>query len=206
MAYTATDREQIEEIKKWWNSYGKSIAVAVVIGLIIGFGWRYWQRYETAEEMSASVMYQTTLMAAARQQTDAALDYVSKLQNDFSKSVYATLGGLVAAKAAVVAEKYSKAHSQLEWVIQHGKAPAFKQVARLRDARVLLQMKQPAKAHQVLATVDDKDFQPQIDVTQGDIYQAQGKSKQAHDLYVKADAAYKAFGMTNPFLKLRLNY
>ncbi len=205
MAYTATDREQIEEIKKWWSSYGKAIAIAVIIGLIIGFGWRYWQRYQTAEEMSASAMYQTTLMAASRQKTDAALDYVNKLQNDFGKSVYATLASLLAAKVAVIAQKYPKAHSELEWVIKNGKSAAFKQVARLRDARVLLQMKQPAKAHQVLATVEDNDFQPQIDVIQGDIYQAQGKTKQAQQSYVKADAAYKAAGMNNPFLKLRLN-
>lgn len=205
MAYTATDREQIEEIKKWWNTYGKSIAVAVIIGLIIGFGWRYWQRYEKAEEMSASTMYQTVLLSSATGKPEATFSYVAKLQKDFGSSVYATLASFSAAKVAVQNKKYDIANTQLSWVMQKGKTPAYKQIARLRDARVLLQMKEPALAEKVIATVDDKDYQPMIDTVQGEVLLAQGKKKQAQEMFAKAETSYKAAGMTNPFLKLRLN-
>jgi predicted negative regulator of RcsB-dependent stress response len=205
MPYTATDKEQIEEIKKWWNDYGKAIAIAVIIGLVIGFGWRYWSRYRTAEEDTASAMYQAMLQATSKEQAGPAFAYAEQIQQKYGSTVYASMASLMAGRIAVITKKYSEASTMLSWVIQNGKIPAYKQIARIRDARVLLQLKEPQLAMKVLATVDDNNFAPLISNVKGEIYLAENNSKAANAAFEKAKSGYQAAGLQNPFLELRLS-
>lgn len=205
MVYTATDKEQIEEIKKWWNDYGKAITIAVIVGLVIGFGWRYWTRYRTAEENTASLMYQQQLQAAAEEKEGPVMAYAQQLREKFGATVYATMASFMAARVAVINKQYSDASTNLSWIYEHGHNDAFKQIARIRDARVLLQLKEPALAQRVIATVDDKHYQAMVDAVQGEIYQAQGKPAAATKAFEKAKAGFEAAGVDDPFIELRLN-
>src|SRR3990167_4035986 len=170
MVYTATDKEQLEEIKKWWNEYGKAITIAIVVGLVIGFGWRYWNRYDQAQENSASFLYQAMLQAVAAEQTEPALAYAQQIQQKFGSTVYATLSSFMAARVAVLNKQYAQASTALGFVIQKSHNPAFREVARIRNARVLLQMKEPQLAMQIISTVDDKSYQPLIDNKRRDLF------------------------------------
>ena len=38
MADYMTDKEQIQQIKEWWGDQGKWLALAIAIGLALGFG------------------------------------------------------------------------------------------------------------------------------------------------------------------------
>ena len=205
MVYTATDKEQIDEIKKWWNDYGKAITVAVVVGLVIGFGWRYWNRYRAAEDNSASYMYQAQLQAAAHKQAGPVLAYAQQIRTKFGGTVYATMASFMAARVAVANKKYSDASTNLSWIIQKSSNPSFKQIARIRNARILVQMKEPALAMKVISTVDDKKYQPMIDSVKGEIYTAQGDAKAAEKAFKQAKSAYQAAGIQNPFIQLRLS-
>ncbi len=205
MVYTATDKEQIEEIKKWWNDYGKAILIAVIVGLVIGFGWRYWSRYRQAERNTASYMYQAMLQAVSKGQATPAMAYAQQIQQKYSGTVYATMASLMAARVAVLDKKYSYASTQLSWVMQKSDNAAFKQIARIRDARVLLQMNEPQLAMKVIATVDDAQYQPLIDNVKGEIYLAEKNSQAAQAAFARAKSGYQRAGLQNPFLELRLN-
>jgi predicted negative regulator of RcsB-dependent stress response len=205
MVYTATDKEQIEEIKKWWNDYGKAILVAIIVGLVIGFGWRYWSRYRKAEENSASYMYQAMLQATSKGQLEPAMAYAQQIQKNFGETVYATMASFMAARVAALDKKYSYASTQLSWVIQKSDNPAFKQIARIRDARLLLQMNEPQLAMKVISTVNDKHYQPLIENVKGEIYLAQHNKKAAEAAFEKAKSGYQGAGLQNPFLELRLS-
>ncbi len=203
MVYTATDREQIDELKKWWMDYGRAIVIAVVIGLVFGFGWRYWNRYQEAQENAASDMYQMLLQVASTQQLNPVMAYATQLQQKYGRTVYATMGSFMAARVAVLNQQYATASTQLSWIMDKGKNTAFKQVARIRDARVLLQMNEPQLAMQVISTVNDGHYQPLIDEVMGEIYLAQHNSKAAQVAFEKAQSGSQAAGLQNPFLTLR---
>ncbi len=205
MVYTVTDKEQIEELKTWWRDYGQAIAIAVVIGLLIGFGWRYWQRHEKREDSMASNIYERVLMATTAKQYGLAERYTEQLRKQFDDTVYASLASLMQARTDVTNKKYTQADVQLSWVVAHGETKALRQIARIRDARVLMQIKQYDKAVAVLAKVDDKGFTPMIENTQGMLYQAQGKSAQAKTAFKKAEQAYKVAGLNDPILEYRLS-
>lgn len=205
MVYTATDKEQIEEIKKWWNDYGKAITIAVIVGLVIGFGWRYWNRYRTAEENTASYIYQQQLQATAQEQEGPVMAYAAQLRDKFGGTVYATLASFMAARVAVINKKYAEASTNLSWITQKSDNAAFRQIARIRNARVLIQMKEPALAMRMISTVDDKRYQPMIDSVKGEIYSAQGNTKAAQQAFAQAKSAYQEAGIQNPFIQLRLS-
>ena len=41
-----TEEEQVEQIKKWWNSNGKQIIAGAVIGLAGIWGWNIYSEYQ----------------------------------------------------------------------------------------------------------------------------------------------------------------
>jgi len=41
-----TEEEQVEQIKKWWNSNGKQIIAGAVIGLAGIWGWNTYSDYQ----------------------------------------------------------------------------------------------------------------------------------------------------------------
>ena len=204
MAYTATDREQIEELKKWWRDYGKAITIAVVVGLAIGFAWRYWQSYVSAKEEAASAIYQNMGQLASYKMYAVVNQDALQLQNQYGRSVYASLASFLLAQTAVEQGRYANAHMALTWIINHSHDKAWQQVARIRDARVLLQMGSPVLAAQVIAVVTDAAYQPMIDEVNGEIDMAEGKTAQAQQQFQTAKAAYNTAGLNNPMLDLRL--
>ena len=36
-----SNKEQADLVKAFWNDYGRWIAIAIIIGLVLGFGWRW---------------------------------------------------------------------------------------------------------------------------------------------------------------------
>lgn len=200
----STDKEQVELIKKWWNDYGKAIAVAVLAGLIIGFGWRYWQQKEVKTAQQASVLYQEMSSVYLKDNTSNISDQAKVLKTQYQKTPYATYAAFLQARQAVAQKDLQQAHSQFQWVIQNSNIDTFRQVARIRDARVLLAQKQYDAALNVLNDVDEKTYQPMIDAVKGDIYAAKGEKEKAQKAYQAAKIGYLAVDISNPLLDMKL--
>lgn len=204
MVYTATDKEQIEELKKWWNDYGKAIAIAVMIGLCMGFAWRYWHAYVAAKEMAASEIYQSMEQAALSNQPGVVDQDAQQLQQQYSQTVYASLGLFLRAKIAVEQGHYGDADMALLWIIHHSHEPSFQQIARIRDARVWLQLLKPDRAAAVIARVNDTAYQPMIDEVNGEIDATEGKHSVASAAWQAAKTGYDLAGISNPLLDLKV--
>jgi predicted negative regulator of RcsB-dependent stress response len=200
-----TEKEQIQKIREWWNQSGKWIAVMVLVGLMLGAGYRYWKRYELKKTEAASQLYELTMMTRAKKMPDLEQQYVKQLKESESKSVYATFASLQMAQDDVVAKRLQPAYQNLSWVVQHAPTASLRQLARIRSARVLLAMKQYKRAHTVLATVDDKGFIAMVNDVQGNIYLAEGNATAAMAAYQKAKAAYAAAGESNPILLMQMS-
>ncbi len=199
-----TDNEQREMLKKWWRDYGKWLVVAVIIGLAAGLGWRYWQQQQVRVRQQASLLYQQLIVADSQKNRDTVTQMAAELTERYPNTEYAALGNLVAAKSAVNANNLVGAQQKLQWTLEHSKAEAVRQIARLRESRVFLAQNKPAEAQKLLSVVEDKSFQPAIDEVQGDIYLALGEAAKAHQSYQSAQTGLSAAGGEDVLLSLKL--
>ena len=205
MAYSASDKEQIDEIRQWWKEYGIAITIAVIIGLAIGLSWKYYKGYKNSKEDKASLVYQQMLDAILQKRYAAIPPNTKLLQDQYSGTVYATTASLMSARIDVMQKNFKAADQSLQWVVDHSKDAAYQQIARIRDARVKIQLNDAKGALTVLNKVNDKDYAPLIEDAKGEAYLALNDKTKAHAAFLKAQQGYKIAGLTNPFLNLRLS-
>ena len=201
--YTS-DKEQVESIRKWWDESGKGIVLAIVLGLAIGFGWKYWHQLQIRRAENASVVYQSVLQADMQNHLSKAQGGATILMTRFSGTPYASLAGLLFAKEAVAQNNLPLALSKLEWVISHSHSPQLKQIAQLSAARILLSQGNTTAALAQLKTLSSKQFQPAEDWIKGDIYSKEGDVKKAKAHYQSAQSALQGFSEADAALTAQL--
>ena len=200
-----SDSEQVEMIKKWWKDYGKAIAIAVAIGLVVGFGWRYWHKYKLEQAQSASLLYQQLSAADYQKQPKVAKTFAERLMKNYSRSPYATFAALWTAKQDVQKNNLAAALANCQWILKNSHVRSLKQIARIRAARILLAQKKPKDAMSILNKVDDKTFKPLIENVKGDIHNAMGNGKAAQKAYQAAKVGMSSsIATTDPLLDMKL--
>lgn len=107
MTQNMTDKEEVEMLKEWWNKYGKMITVAVAIGLIIGFGWRYWRQHEIKQVNEASFLFERLGIADQHGQPKMAVQIASKLMTQYDSTPYATTAALWLMRQSVDDKNYA---------------------------------------------------------------------------------------------------
>ncbi|MDN0081377.1 tetratricopeptide repeat protein [Crenobacter sp. SG2305] len=186
MAFDLQEQEQIDELKAFWNDWGKLIA-GVVLAAALGYsgfvGWEYYQRTQAEK---AEALY-SQLEQAAQQGDLAKLKPVqAALVADYPSTAYASRGALLAARVAFDKNDLATAKTQLKWVIDTSKEPAVKAVAQLRYAGVLLDEKHYDAAIAELEREHAASFDALFLDLKGDIYQAKGDAKAAREAYKTA--------------------
>lgn len=198
MATHIDDEEDLERLKSWW----KENWVALVGGLVIGFGaiggWEGYKAWREARSESASQMYEELRKNLEGGRADEAGVIVDRLKSEYARTPYAAVAALAAAQAAVKDGQYDAAAGHLGWVVEHARDEGLVQVARLRQARVLLAQNKPDEA---LATLGGEAgrFTSLAEELRGDIQLAKGDRKAARSAYEKALAAAES-GATNKTL------
>jgi len=199
-----TDHEQFELVKKWWADYGKWVAVAILIGLVVGFGWRYWQRQQLVHRQQASLLYEQLLAANSRNNYDAMTQIAGEMVKRYPQMEYASMANLLAAKAAVMQDHNEAGLQKLQWTLDHSGNASLKQIARLRAARLLLTLNKPGEAQKLLSVVEDKTYQPAINEVQGDIYLALGDHAKARQSYQAAQVGFSELVGQDVILSMQL--
>ncbi len=199
-----TNQEEAALLKKWWDEYGKSVVIAVIIGLGLSYGWRYWLQYKVVRKGRASMAYERLISNQQAPLSDIQKQ-VKHIINQYSDTAYPEMAQLFLAKKAVDQQQFKPAAVALNWVIGHSQFNSLKQLAQLRLARIDLQKKQYVVALNLLAKVNDAEFLPQIEAVRGDIYFEQNQQHQAHEAYRKAILAYAKLGGPYQLLTLKLS-
>ncbi|OGO95181.1 MAG: hypothetical protein A3F10_01045 [Coxiella sp. RIFCSPHIGHO2_12_FULL_42_15] len=201
----AVDKEQIEMLSRWWNTYGKGIVIAILVALVLSLGWRYWVQSKENHRAKASLIYQALLSSAMVKKPSEMSLQLTELKTKFADTPYAGLGALLMARFDVEAKKYSEALTQLNWVIYSTNLNEFRQLARLGAAQILLEQKQWLQAQQMLQTVDDKTYQSLVDNLLGQIFMAQNEPEKARQAFVKAKAGFQQAGLSTSVIDMELN-
>ncbi|WNO60262.1 YfgM family protein [Rheinheimera sp. MMS21-TC3] len=202
MEIYSSEEQQVEAIKRFWNTYGKAILGGVVLGFVVLYGFRYYQAQQRNNVEQASAGFSQLLLKRETAQDD---NWLAQAQGfiDSSKSEnYAVLAALLAAKDAVVAEDLELAAKQLSWVLEHAKEPALLALTQLRLARVQKEQTNFDAALATLAKPVPDSFKALQAELKGDILLLSDKPAQAKTAYQQA---LNARGENQQLLQVKLD-
>ena len=171
-----TEEEQVEKIKKWWNSNGKQIIAGAVIGLAGIWGWNTYSDYQDKQSLNARSLY---LSYASDSSNLGAYD---KLTTDFSSSSYSDQAILLMAKYLFDAGSYTQALGVIEPLINNPSS-IISNTAALRAASIYLQLGQHDQALLILTEQSEDGFSGPIYNSIGDIYLDIGNRAEAQKYY-----------------------
>ena len=171
-----TEEEQVEQIKKWWNSNGKQIIAGAVIGLAGIWGWNTYSDYQDNQSLNARSLY---LSYASDSNNLGAYD---KLTADFSSSTYSDQAILLMAKYLFDAGSYSQALGVIKPLINNPSS-IITTTAALRTASIHLQLGQHDEALSILEEQSEDGFSGLVFSLMGDIYLDLGNHLEAQKYY-----------------------
>ena len=183
----ASEKEQIEALKKWWKDNGSSIITGLLLGVSILLGGKAWFSYQETQALSASNIYAQMMAASDRNEVETVRKQASELITNYTGSAYAPLAALLLAKLAVQDDELAAAQAQLQWALDHAASEEVKHVARMRLVRVLTDQQQYDSAAQLLSAVTDPGaYRYLYTELEGDLAMAQEKPEQAAKSYKQA--------------------
>ncbi|OUS28598.1 hypothetical protein A9Q99_11310 [Gammaproteobacteria bacterium 45_16_T64] len=208
-----TEEEQIEAIKRWWQTNGSNVLIGIGLAIFIVVGWQFWQDQKRATGEAASVIYSDLLDAAGLSGKEASSDgkdnsatlvtLGEQLKADHDASEYAVFASLMLAKHYVNAGDAEKAESELRWAVDHNASQGVKLVAQLRLARVLALKGQLDDALSLIDSVDAGAQAAAFNEVKGDIYVRQEKFDEARAAYSKALNSSDAKAGSKPIVKMK---
>lgn len=183
-----TEEEQVEQIKEWWQRNGKPLLAGGALALVIVFGWKGWQKHQTTQAYTASVIYQQLLDVALvpNEQIDAqkVAQLLAELKKVNAGSAYAQYAGLLAVKVAVDKNQLDDAALELNAILAKPANDTLAELARQRLARVLLAQEQAEQALELL----DAKVAPAFTATREEL---RGDALVILERPVEAKAAYE---------------
>ena len=174
-----TEEEQVDKIKKWWNSNGKQIIAGAVIGLAGVFGWNYYNDYQDNQALNARTLY---LNYASDSNNVGAYN---KLIKEHPSSSYTDQASFLMAKYLFDAGSYSLALDAIKPLISN-QSNIISSTAVLRVASIYLQLGQHNEALSTLNIESGEGFSGLIYNLTGDVYLDLGNSDEAKKYYLLA--------------------
>ena len=197
MALDLEEQEQVDEFKAWWKQHG-GLITAIIVAVAVGFaGWQGWRWYQANQAAHASALYETATKAAQANDTKALRDATGTLVESYPRTLYASMGALVAARYYFDRNDLKTAKAQLQWVIERSASDDFRDLARLRLAAVLLDETAYDEALKLLEAKPSAPYEAQYAALRGDLLLAKKQTEPAKAAYKlaleKADAKDSAF-------------
>ncbi len=184
-----SEKEQVEQLRKWWQENGKALIIGVVLGLGGLFGYRGWQEHVTTKAMEAADLHAAVLVALERAQHATVIAESARLRGEYADTPYAALATLAEAAVQVRDGNAGEAQTALEWVVEHAGQPEVAAVARLRMARLLHDRGESAAARSALDALPEGLFTAQAAELRGDLLRDAGQPDAAREAYREALAA-----------------
>jgi predicted negative regulator of RcsB-dependent stress response len=185
MAYDLEEQEQLDELKAWWKTYGKTIGNALLALLIVYAGYQGWHYYQAKQSVEASTEYQA-LQVIDNKDVKEIQAKSAILMDKYSATPYAGRAALLAAKANYQANDIKSAKAQLDWAIKNAKETSVAAIAGLQLANILAEEKDFTGALKLLESPHDAGFDGLYSDLKGDVLTALGKKAEAKAAYEHA--------------------
>jgi predicted negative regulator of RcsB-dependent stress response len=205
MALDLEEQEQVEELKAWWKQNGGFVAAVVMAAALTFIGWQGWRWYQQNQAANASVLYDTVTKAAQANDAKALRDASGHLVEGYPRTLYASLGALVAARYYFDRNDLKSAKAQLQWVIERSSSDDLRDLARLRLAAVLLDEKAYDEALKQLDEKHAAAYEAQYAALRGDVLVAKNQAAEARAAYKLAlEKAGRKDGPFQESVRMRL--
>lgn len=202
-----SDREQEEALRNWWRDNWRWVISGVVLGLAALGGYQYWREWTRQRAEAAAQTFTEFTAAMAVNNQDKANELIKTLDTAHGKSPYADQAHLLVAQSKVQSGQFEQAASELKAVVDTSKDEALVEIAKLRLARVHLQMGHTDEALALLDPTQAGAFASQAHEVRGDALLAKGDRAGARAAYQAAlnEAAGADFALEQAeLLRLKL--
>jgi predicted negative regulator of RcsB-dependent stress response len=204
LATYASDEEQLDALKNWWQENGTSLLIGIGLVLALFFGAQQWQNSTEANSGAASDLYQQIAdmalakMSVAITEDDllAAQTAYSQLKTDHDSSIYTRYAALIMARFQTELNHLDAAALELQWILDNPKLGLLKSadeelflITRLRLAKIKLAQGQAQAAIDLLKAEDAGSFAAVYAELEGDALLSLGDREGAKAAYQSAVAA-----------------
>ena len=178
-----SEKEQIDEIRRWWSEYGWFVIGGIVIGVALLVGWNYYQGQQLKAQQEASTLYDTLTDHVVDGDIDAAEAIVNDLSADYSQTAYSAQSKLAVARLYMDRNRDQDAAEALQSVIDSDAGAELKHIARLRLARIFLYQEKAQEVVDLLGDLEESPFSASYNEVLGDAQLALGNIGAAEAAY-----------------------
>ena len=201
-----SEKEQIQELRAWWQENGRYVIAGVLLGVTAIFSWNYWRSSVEATQIEASNLFEEVMEAVGGGNADAAEAAAGRLYAGYGQTVYPNQARLAMARLYMDKGRDQEAADTLRDLVASGDDSEIGMVGRLRLAKILLYQEKPDEVVALLSDHVEGGFTARYNELLGDAYAAQGN-------YAEAAAAYRAAmadgrnlrTIDNNLIRLKLN-
>jgi predicted negative regulator of RcsB-dependent stress response len=205
MALDLEEQEQVAELKAWWRQHGNFIVTAILAAALAFAGWQGWRWYGAHQAAQAGAVFDQLAKAAQGGDAKALRDSAGTLIESYPRTLYASMGALIAARFHYDRNDAKAAKAQLEWVANNAASEDFRDIARLRLAAVLMDEKAYDEALKLLEAKHGAAYESQYAALRGDVLVAKNQPAEARAAYKLAlDKAGKEQGGFRETVRMRL--
>ena len=197
MAYDLEEQEQIAQLKGWWKDNGGTVVAVIAAAALAAAGWQGWRSWQAGQAQQAAAHYDSLVRAVQGGDAKAMRDAGGTLIETYPRTLYASMGALVAARFHFERNDLKSAKAQLQWALEHGRTDDIRDLARLRLAGVALDEKAYDEALRLLDEKHGAAYDAQYAAARGDVLIAKDQAAEAKVAYRlaldKAGSANSAF-------------
>lgn len=193
------EQEQLDQLKHFWSTWGTLISsvLIVVFGCVAAWnGYQFWQNRQATQ---ASALLDAIENAVQNDDQSRVQQAFLDIKNKYAATVQAGQAGLLIAKMQSDQGNAEAAKATLDWIAGNSSDEAYKSVARLRLASLLIEKKSYNEALQSLSQKFSEDFDAIVADRKGDIFLLQAKKQ---DAIIEYTRAYKAFSEQSEYRRL----
>jgi len=205
MALDLEEQEQLAELKAWWRQHGNLIVTTIVAAALAFSAWQGWRWYQASQAGQAAGVYESLVRAAQTADAKALRDAAGTLIESYPRTLYASMGALVAARFHFDRNDLKAAKTQLQWVVDKSPSEDFRDLGRLRLAAIVLDEKAYDEALKLLDAKHGPAYDAQYAAQRGDVLVAKSQPAEARAAYKLAlDKATKEQGAFRETVRMRL--
>lgn len=205
MADHLDDIERVDQIKTWLSKYAGPIIIGAFLGLVMIYGWQFWQGRQLKYHTMAAAMYQTVTQAWLGATDTQKQTLANQLATQYPNTVYADFAYLALADLAVSQQDLNQAAQYLNKVARDSQDHGLQTIAKIRLARVLGSEGKVKDGLAILDTIkNSSSFTLLVDDTRGDLYVLADNNQAATKAYQAALASSSDASKLLPLLPYKL--
>lgn len=178
-----SEKEKIEQLRRWWKENGPFVIGGLVLGVLALSGWNYYQSWQIRQAEAAKATYDKLAIAVNNADADSSAVQLATLEADYAGTPYLDQGRLMMAKLHADAGRLDEAAAQLDAVTRETDDPELERIARMRLARVLLAEGDTDGALAALPLSGAGAFAAAFHELRGDILARRGETDAAREEY-----------------------